>query len=91
MIGLGSLINYGARASVLGVFSFRTVLNLGMLFTESEPSRQPRTRLLDIALDIMAERVGGHTRFVNQRDENSLLAAFQEENYRKQLHSNKKQ
>ena len=31
----------------------------------------------------MAARAGGHTRFINQRDENYLLAAFQEENYRK--------
>lgn len=81
----GTLINDGTKTSVLGLFSFRAVLNLGMLLTESEPARQLRTRLLDIVLDVMAERAGGHTKFINQRDESFLLAAFQEENYRKQF------
>lgn len=81
----GTDINDGTKTSVLGVFSFRAVLNLGMLLTESEPARQLRARLLDIVLDVMAERAGGHTKFINQRDEGFLLAAFQEENYRKQF------
>jgi hypothetical protein len=81
----GTLINEGTKTSVLGVFSFRAMLNLGMLLTESEPARLLRSRLLDIVLDVMADRAGGHTKFINQRDENYLLAAFQEDNYRKQF------
>ncbi|WP_151703511.1 DNA-binding protein [Nitrincola alkalilacustris] len=81
----GTVTNYGTKTSALGVFSFRAVLNLGMLLTESEPARLLRSRLLDIVLDVMAERAGGHTKFINQRDENYLLAAFQEENYRRQF------
>ncbi|MFT6925459.1 MAG: hypothetical protein ACJAZP_001039 [Psychromonas sp.] len=81
----GADINDGTKTSVLGVFSFRAVLNIGMLLTESEPARLLRSRLLDIVLDVMAELAGGHTKFINQRDENYLLAAFQEENYRRQF------
>lgn len=81
----GADINDGTKTSVLGVFSFRAVLNLGMLLTDSEPARLLRSRLLDIVLDVMAERAGGHTKFINQRDENYLLSAFQEENYRRQF------
>ena len=81
----GTVINYGTKTSVLGVFSFRAVLNIGMLLTESEPARILRSRLLDIVLDVMAERVGGHTKFINQRDENYLVSALQEENYRRQF------
>ncbi len=81
----GTVTNYGTKISALGVFSFRAVLNLGMLLTESETARLLRSRLLDIVLDVMAERAGGHTKFINQRDENYLLAAFQEENYRRQF------
>lgn len=81
----GTVINYGTKTSVLGVFNFRAVLNLGMLLTESEPARQLRSRLLDIVLDVMAERAGGHTKFINQRDENYLVSALQEENYRRQF------
>lgn len=84
-IEYGAVINYGTKTSVLGVFNFRAVLNLGMLLTESEPARQLRSRLLDIVLDVMAERAGGHTKFINQRDENYMLSALQEENYRRQF------
>ena len=81
----GTDIDDGTKTSVLGVFSFRAVLNIGMLLTESEPARLLRSRLLDIVLDVMAERAGGHTRFINQRDENYLISALQEENYRRQF------
>jgi hypothetical protein len=81
----GTLINEGTKTSVLGVFSFRAVLNLGMLLTESEPARQLRSRLLDIVLDIMAERAGGHAKLINQHDENYLLSALREESYRRQF------
>lgn len=80
----GTDINVGT-ISVLGVFTFRAVLNLGMLLTDSEPARLLRSRLLDIVLDVMAERAGGHTKFINQRDENYLVSALQEENYRRQF------
>lgn len=81
----GTDMDVGAITSVIGVFSFRAVLNLGMLLTESEPARLLRSRLLDIVLDVMAERAGGHTRFINQRDENYLVSALQEENYRRRF------
>lgn len=81
-LAFGTLINEGTKTSVLGIFSFRAVLNLGMLLTESEPARMLRSHLLDIVLDVMAEKVGGHTKYINQRDENFLLASFQEDNYR---------
>jgi hypothetical protein len=81
----GTVMSYGTKISVLGVFNFRAVLNLGMLLTESEPARLLRSRLLDIVLDVMAERAGGHTKFINQRDDSYLLAAFQEESYRRQF------
>lgn len=39
-LAFGTLINEGSKTTVLGVFSFRAVLNLGMLLTESEPARK---------------------------------------------------
>jgi hypothetical protein len=56
----------------LGVFSFRAVLNLAMLITESERAKNIRGKILDIVLDVMAEKSGGHTRYINQREENYL-------------------
>lgn len=81
----GTVTNYGTKTSMLGVFSFRAVLNLGMLLTESEPARLLRSRLLDIVLNVMAERTGGHTKLINQRDESYLASAIQEESYRRQF------
>lgn len=75
----------GAKVPSLGVFSFRTVLNLAMLVTESERAKAIRSRMLDIVLDVVAEKVGGHTRFINQRDQDYLPSALVEDSYRKQF------
>ncbi len=79
----GTVMDYGTKkTTVLGVFSFRATLNLAMLLTESERARLIRSRLLDIVIDVMAERTGGHTKYINQRDPNYLPASYQEFNYR---------
>ena len=81
----GTLMNEGIKTSILGVFSFRAALNLAMLLTESERAKAVRSRLLDIVMDVLAERTGGHTKYINQRDEHYLTATFQEQSYRKQF------
>ncbi len=78
-------INVAQKAQSLGIFTFRTVLNLAMLLTESERARAIRTKILDIVIDTIAAKAGGATKYINQRDEDYLPAAFQEENYRKQF------
>lgn len=84
-IAVGTLISEGTKTTVLGIFTFRAILNLGMLLTDSERAKELRSRVLDIVIDVLAERAGGHTKFINQRDQDYLMAAFQEENYRKQF------
>ncbi|MES2353832.1 MAG: DNA-binding protein [Pseudomonadota bacterium] len=76
-------INVGDMSPTLSVFSFRAVLNLAMLLTESERARAIRSRVLDIVIDTLAERAGGHTKYINQRDSDYLPAAYQEFSYRK--------
>lgn len=72
-----------SKAPSLGVFSFRTVLNIAMLVTESEKAKSIRNKILDIVFDVMAQKSGGHTKFINQRDEDYLSSAYKEYNYRK--------
>lgn len=84
-LSYGADIDDGTKTSVLGVFTFRAILNLGMLLTDSERAKELRSRVLDIVIDVLAERAGGHTKYINQRDQDYLMAAFQEENYRKQF------
>jgi hypothetical protein len=73
------------KAPQLGVFDFRAFLNLAMLITEGERARLLRQMILDIVIDTINQRTGGGTKYINQRDEDFLLAAFQEENYRKEF------
>lgn len=80
-----ALMNEGNKAPILGVFSFRAVLNLAMLLTESERAKAVRSRVLDIVMDVLAQRTGGHTKYINQRDDQYLMASFQEQSYRKQF------
>lgn len=78
-----SVMDYGNKTPALGVFNFRATLNLAMVLVESDHARAIRSRILDIVIDVMAERVGGQTKYVNQRDYNYIPAAYQEINYRK--------
>ena len=67
----------------LGVFDFRAFLNLGMLLSESEKAKEIRSIILDITIDTINKKAGGHTKYINQREEDFIFSAFEEENYRK--------
>ena len=79
--------NVGDKAPSLGVFNFRALLNLAMLLTESQRAKEIRSRILDIVMDVVAEKAGGHTQFINQRDQDFLPAAYQEFSYRQSFTS----
>ena len=78
-----SVTDYGNKTPTLGVFTFRAMLNLAMVLVESDRAHAIRSRILDIVIDVMAERAGCHTKYINQRDCNYLPTAYQEFNYRK--------
>jgi hypothetical protein len=79
----GHVINATTKTTVLGLFNFRAVLNLGMLLTESERAKHLRSRILDIVLDVINEKTGGGTKYINQKDSDYLLSAIKEPKYRK--------
>ena len=83
----GHLINEASKITQLGLFNFRSFLNIGMLLTESETAKHLRSRILDIVIATINERSGGGTKYINRRDANYLPAAIAEENYRKNLTS----
>ena len=78
-------IDVGHKVRNLGVFDFRSLLNIAMLLTESETARMLRQTILDIVIDTINKRTGGGTKYINQRDEEFLQASFVEENYRKEF------
>lgn len=81
------LINEVSKTTQLGLFNFRSFLNIGMMLTDSEKAKAVRSLILDIVIATINEKTGGGTKFINRRDINYLPAAIQEENYRKNLTS----
>ena len=81
------VINEVSKTTQLGLFNFRSFLNIGMLLTESEKAKQVRSVILDIVIGSINEKAGGGTKFINRRDVNYLSAAVTEANYRKTLTS----
>jgi hypothetical protein len=73
------------KAPSLGVFTFKSFLNIGMLLVDSERARQTRSLILDIVIDVLNKRSGGKTKFINQREEKYLPAALDEFIYRKKF------
>ncbi len=73
------------KSPMLGIFDFRAFLNIAMLIAESERARLLRQTILDIVIDTINKRTGGGTKYINQRDEDFILAYFQQENYRKEF------
>jgi hypothetical protein len=71
-----------SKAPRLGVFDFRTFLNIGMLLTESDRAKQLRALILDIVIDTLNDKIGGNTKYVNQREDEFLPSAIREFNYR---------
>lgn len=74
-----------AKLRRLGVFNFRAFLNIGMLLKESEKAKSIRSAILDIVIDSLYQKAGGETKYINRRDEEYLMAALREPQYRKEF------
>ncbi len=81
-IDVGTMDERIKKASVLGVFNFRAFLNIGMLLTESDRAKQLRALILDMVIDTINSKIGGTTKYINQREEEFLPSAIREFNYR---------
>ena len=79
------VINVGSKTTQLGLFNFRSFLDMGMLLTESEKAKKVRSLILDFVITTINEKTGGGTKYINRRDVHYLPAAITEENYRKNL------
>jgi hypothetical protein len=87
ILQFGRDINVPTKTTILGLFSFRAFLNIGMLLSESEKAKQVRSLILDIVIATIHERAGGGTKYINRRDANYVPSAIAEVNYRKSLTS----
>ena len=90
LLHFAPVINVGSKTTQLGLFNFRSFLNIGMLLTDSEQAKRMRSFILDIVITTINEKTGGGTKFINRRDINYLPVAIQEDNYRRVLTSSVK-
>ncbi|RYD96833.1 MAG: DNA-binding protein [Sphingobacteriales bacterium] len=74
-----------SRTPQLAVFTFKAFLNVGMLLTGSEKAQNLRSAILDIVIDVLNQKLGGKTKFINQREEEFLPSAIREYNYRQEF------
>jgi len=79
------VINVGSKTTKLGLFNFRSFLNLAMLLVESKRARLLRSKMLDIVIDTINQKTGGNTKYINQRDTDYLTTAIKEPKYRKKF------
>lgn len=73
------------RLKSLAVYNFRAFLNVAMLLSESEKAKMLRSSILDIVLDTINQKMGGSTKYINQRDEEFIVALTREPIYRKEF------
>lgn len=73
------------RIKSLAVFNFRAFLNVSMLLTQSDNAKMLRSRILDIVIDTLNKQTGGSTKYINQRDEEFLVAITREPICRKEF------
>jgi hypothetical protein len=78
-------IGLSSKTSSIGVFTFKSFLNVGMLLTTSERAKRLRSAILNIVIDFLNEKLGGTTKYVNQREEEFLPSAIREYNYREEF------
>ena len=77
--------NVGTKITKLGVYSFRSFLNVAMLLHNNDRAKQIRSQLLDITLGVLSERTGGHNIYINQRDPEFIETAYTNEKMRKRF------
>ncbi|HEY5463128.1 MAG TPA: DNA-binding protein [Hanamia sp.] len=83
----GWMLQEGAKAPQLGIFNFRAFINLGMLLAENDKAKALRKAILDIVIDTLNQKIGGSTKYINQRDEDFFYAILKEPYYRKEFTS----
>lgn len=74
-----------SKTSILGVFTYKAFLNVGMLLSGSDKAQKLRSIILDIVIDVLNKKLGGKTKYINQREEEFLPSAIREYNYRKEF------
>jgi hypothetical protein len=74
-----------SKSPQISIFTYKAFLNVGMLLTGSEKAKELRSAILDIVIDVLNKKLGGKTKYINQREEDFLPSAIREYNYRQEF------
>jgi hypothetical protein len=74
-----------SKSPQLSVFTYKAFLNVGMLLIGSEKAQNLRSSILDVVIDVLNRKIGGKTKYINQREEEFLSSAIREFNYRQEF------
>ncbi len=75
----------GTNSNRVSVFTFKTVLNVGMLLQTSEKAKEVRAFMLNVVIDVLNNKLGGSPKFINQREEEYVPSAIREISYRNEF------
>jgi hypothetical protein len=75
----------GLRATSLSIFTFKAMLNVGMLLQTSDKAKEVRSFMLNVVIDVLNKKLGGSTKYINQREGEFVPAAIREINYRQEF------
>lgn len=75
----------GLNANKVSVFTFKAILNIGMLLQASDKAKEIRSLILNIVIDVLNTKLGGNAKYINQREEDFAPAAIREINYWKEF------
>lgn len=81
----GRDIDVPTKTTILGLFNFKALINLGLLLKESEKARILRRTLLDLVIDVVSANAGGNTKYINHQDEAYMMSLYLGENYRNEF------
>lgn len=74
-----------SKANSAGILTYKAFLNVGMLLNTSEKAKALRSAILDIVIDVLNQKLGGSTKYINQQEEEFLPSAIREHNYRQEF------
>ena len=79
----GQKLKIKVKTPQLGIFNFKSFLNLSMLLVESEKARTLRSAILDIVIDTINQKTGGNVKYISQRDKDFVIQYFKGEFYKR--------
>jgi len=58
-----------SKTPQLAMFTYKAFLKVAMILTGSEKAQRLRSAILDIVIDVLNKKLGGKTKYINQREE----------------------